>query len=120
MIQRILCAGGYSVEKKQQTRRAEKAPLGTMRTAEQLLKEGNTDMAAVYFWYAANKFEKIGEYELSGSAYEKAAYCYELDGRLDKAAEEYLSASKVYDRAGLPIKAKAMKNNADHMYACEK
>lgn len=91
----------------------EKDPSKTMRTADKLLEKGDTGMAATYFWCAGNGFREMEKYEMSGLAYEKAAHCYELDGRWDKAADDYLSASEMYDLAGSPTKAKAMRNIAD-------
>jgi len=98
---------------RKEEKKEESAPLRTMQAAEQLLKKGDADMAAVYFWLAGNKFQEIEEYELSGRAYEKAAYCYELDGLWDKAANEYISAAKMYELAGLSAKAEGMKKNAN-------
>lgn len=101
------------MEKKKKANTEGKSTSQTIQTARKLLESGDTNMAATYFWYAGNEYQKSEEYELSGSAYEKAAYCYELDGRWDKAGEEYLSASKMYGLAGLPVKAKAMKKMAN-------
>jgi len=97
---------------KLQNKEKESSPVKTMRAAERLLKKGDISMAATYFWSAGNTFREIKEYELSAKAYEKAAYCYELENHCEKAAEEYLSASKMYERAGSSLKAKAMKTNA--------
>jgi tetratricopeptide (TPR) repeat protein len=87
----------------------------TMLTAERLLKKGDIDMAAVYFYYAGEAFRGSGEYELSASAYEKAAHCDVSENRWDKAVEDYLLASKMYKQAGLLVKAEAMKRNAEKM-----
>lgn len=103
------------MEKQCDCSKTKRDPLRTMQAAEQLLKNGDTDMAATYFWFAGQKFQKEKKYELSANAYQKVAYCYELDSRWEKAAEEYLSASKMYERAGSLIKAQAMKHNAEKM-----
>jgi tetratricopeptide (TPR) repeat protein len=91
-----------------------------MRAAERLFKKGDTSMAAAYFWSAGNTFREIKEYELSANAYEKAAYCYESENRWEKAVEEYLSASKMYERSGSSVKAEAMKRNAEKMKMLQK
>ena len=98
----------------------ESSPVKTMRAAERLLKKGDISIAAAYFWYAGNTFREIKEYELSASAYEKAAYCHSSENRWEKAAEDYLSASKMYECAGFFVKAEAMKRNADKMRILQK
>jgi len=65
-------------------------------------------MAAVYFWTAGNMYKESREFVHSAEAYEKAAYCYELEGRMEKAADEYLSASEAFSLAGLLEDAKRL------------
>lgn len=100
---------------KLQSNEKESSPLKTMRAAERLLKKGDINMAAAYFWSAGNNFRETKEYELSANAYEKAAYCHNSENRWEKAVEDYLSASKMYECAGSSVKAEAMKRNAEKM-----
>jgi dephospho-CoA kinase len=85
----------------------------TVRAAGKLLKSGDFGMAATYYWSAGNTYEQGRKYRLSAVAHERAAYCHELDGHWDSAAEEYLSAYKMYEVAGLATKAKTAKAMAD-------
>jgi tetratricopeptide (TPR) repeat protein len=105
--------GVVVLKAKVQNTKKKGSPMKTMRAAEQLLKKGDTDRASAYFWYAGNTFRELEEYELSASAYEKAAYCDISENRLEKAVEDYLLASKMYEHASLFIKAEAMKRNAE-------
>ena len=100
---------------KLRSNKKESNPAKTMRAAERLLKKGDLDVAALYFWSAGNNFRENKEYELSANAYERAAYCHSSEDHWERAVEDYLSASNMYELAGSSLKATAMKGNAEKM-----
>ena len=75
-------------------------PLKISTTAQKLLDEGDVDLAAAYFWFAAEKFATVKEYGHAVHNYEKAGYCYDIEGRWEKASEEYHKAEKMYRKGG--------------------
>lgn len=85
------------------------------KTAQDLLNRGDPSTAVTYFWLAARLHSEQEEWRLAGANYEKAAYCREIDGTLDKAAEDYCLAVEAYRRAGLLQKAKAVEDLAANL-----
>lgn len=83
--------------------------------AQELLDRGDPSTAMAYFWRAAKLHGEQEEWTLAAANYEKAAYCYEIDGALDKAAKDCYSAAEAYRRAGLPEKAKAVEDWAANL-----
>jgi tetratricopeptide (TPR) repeat protein len=74
-------------------------------TAQKLLDTGDLDLAAAYFWFAAEKFANVKEYGHAAHDYEKAGYCYDIEGRWEKASEEHHKAEKMYMKMGQLVQA---------------
>ena len=68
--------------------------------AEELLSEGNADMAMVYFWSAGDGFASQDNWKKAGYCYSKSAYCYEMNGAYEKAAQDYQKAAELYAMGG--------------------
>lgn len=60
-----------------------KDPQNVYETGEKLLKEGNFDMASIYFDTAGNSFLEIGDIASAKKAYDKVLSCYMLMERSD-------------------------------------
>lgn len=80
-------------------------PSKTFLMGQELLDKGQPDQAMPYFYSAAMEFIKIGLWDKSAQSYEKAAYCYEADGRYREAVLDYETACFYYDKAELHEKA---------------
>lgn len=93
-----------------------------LRQAESLLAEGDADLAMAYFFVAGDNFAKLRKWERAGYCYYKAASCYELEGRYDKAASDYERAAEYYRKEKLSKRvleseraAQAVKEKANSM-----
>lgn len=72
-----------------------------LQTAERLLNEGNPNLAMAYFVHAGDGFVEKMNWEKAGYSYSMAAYCYEIDGRIDDAVKDYEQSAILFERGGL-------------------
>lgn len=80
-------------------------PMLTMVKAQDLLDQGNLDMAMPYFFEASERFAKIKNWEKAGECRSKAAYCYEIDGRIQEACTDYEMAALFFSKGNFITKA---------------
>jgi tetratricopeptide (TPR) repeat protein len=88
----------------------EEDPLKISTTAQKLLDNGDVDMAATYFWFAAEKFVSAEKWSDAGQNYEKTGYCYDLEGLWEKAKEAYHKAGEMYKKIGQLAQAALMQS----------
>ena len=69
-------------------------------TAQKLLDNGDIDLAATYFWFAAEKLSSAEKWSHAARNYEKTGYCYDIEGFWEKAKEAYHNAEVMYKKVG--------------------
>jgi dephospho-CoA kinase len=86
-----------------------------LKKANELLDMYDANHAMVYFWSAGKKYLEKENWEMAGFCFFQSAYCYEIEGNFEKAAEDYLMASEYYIKANLAIKAKEAINASENI-----
>ena len=72
-------------------------PVNNMiKKGEELLNSGFSNEAMAYFYNAAEESKSNNKMSEAATLYERASYCFEIEGRMPEAIKDLENANKIY------------------------